>query len=65
MATPSCRNGTAFWMTMVGTENVGPTPMPARNIQNHTTSIGVSWVSPVMRNTAMPITTIEPTMRNL
>ena len=37
VATPSWRNGTAFWMTMVKTENVGPTPRPTMNIHSHTT----------------------------
>ncbi len=65
VATPSCRNGTAFWMTMVKTEKVGPTPRPTRNIQNHTTGTGVSLVSWVMNSVPTPITTIEPTSSHL
>ena len=65
VATPSCRNGTAFWMTIVKTENVGPTPRPAMNIQSQTTGTGVSSVSWVMSRTAKPMTTIEPTISHL
>ena len=45
VATPSWRNGTAFWTMIVKTENVGPTPRPAMNIQSHTIGIRVSAVS--------------------
>ena len=34
VATPSCRNGTAFWTTIVKTDSVGPMPTPVTNIQN-------------------------------
>ena len=65
VATPSCRNGTAFWMTMVNTEKVGPTPTPAMNIQSQTTGTGVSFVSWVMNSVATPMITIEPTSSHL
>ena len=45
VATPSCRNGTAFWTTIVKTEKVGPMPTPAMNIQSHTVGMSVSAVS--------------------
>ena len=52
VATPSFWNGTAFWTTIVKTENVGPMPRPAMNIQKHRRSaLGVSarsWVISAM-----------------
>ena len=65
VATPSSRNGTAFWMTMVKTENVGPTPSPTMNIQSQTTGTGVSTASWVMNRVPTPMTTIEPTSSHL
>ena len=65
VATPSCWNGTAFWMTIVGTENVVPTPRPAMNIHSQTTGTGVSLVSWVISSTAKPMTAIEPTIIHL
>ena len=61
VATPSCRNGTAFWMTIVNTENVGPTPRPAMNIHSQTTGSGVSFVSWVMSSVATPMVAMAPT----
>ena len=65
VATPSTLNGTAFWTTIVKTENVGPTPRPARNIHSQTTPSGVSAVSWVMNSVATPIRTIAPTSNHL
>jgi hypothetical protein len=65
VATPSWRNGTAFWMTIVGTENVGPTPRPAMNIHSQTTGTGVSLVSCVINRTPKPMSATEPTISSL
>ena len=65
VATPSSWNGTAFWMTIVKTEKVGPTPRPARNIHSQTTSTGVSAVSWVISRVASPISAIDPTSSHL
>ena len=65
VATPSWWNGTAFWTMIVKTENVGPTPRPARNIQNQTIGSGVSAVSWVISRPAKPMTTIAPTTSHL
>src|SRR6476659_9025331 len=65
VATPICRNGTEFWITMVNTENVGPTPRPARNIQNQTIGSGVSLVSWVISAVAIPRVAIATTRISL
>ena len=65
VATPSCLNGTAFWMTIVGTENVVPTPRPAMNIHSQTIGTGVSLVSWVMSRTPKPMRATEPTISHL
>ena len=65
VATPSCLNGTAFWMTIVGTENVVPTPRPAMNIHSQTTGTGVSLVSWVISRTPKPMSATEPTISHL
>ena len=65
VATPSSWKGTAFWTMIVNTAKVGPTPRPARNIQNQTTGNGVSAVSWVMRAVAMPMSAIAPTVSHL
>ena len=52
-------------MTIVETENVGPTPRPAMNIQSQTTGSGVSLVSWVISRIAKPISRMEPTISHL
>ena len=52
-------------MTIVGTENVGPTPRPAMNIHSQTTGTGVSLVSWVISRTAKPMIATEPTISHL
>ena len=65
VATPIWRNGTEFWITIVNTENVGPTPRPAMNIHSHTMGSGVSCVSWVMSAVPRPRMAIEPTRSHL
>ena len=65
VATPSCWNGTAFWMTIVNTENVGPTPRPAMNIHSQRSGTGVSLVSWVIRPVATAMTVMDPTSSHL
>ena len=65
VATPIWRNGTEFWITIVNTENVGPTPRPARNIQNQTIGSGVSLVSWVISAVARPRMAIATTRSSL
>ena len=62
VATPSMLNGTAFWTIRVKTAKVGPTPMPAMNIQDQTIGTRVSARSWVVRAVAMPMRTIAPTV---
>ena len=52
-------------MTIVKTENVGPTPRPVISIHTHRTGIGVSLVSWVISRTPMPISVIDPTISHL
>ena len=52
-------------MTIVGTENVVPTPRPAMNIHSQTTGTGVSLVSWVISRTPTPMTATDPTISHL
>ena len=65
VATPSSWKGTAFWMMIVKTAKVGPTPRPARNIQNQTIGNGVVEVSWVMSAAETPMSTMAPTISHL
>ncbi len=60
VATPRSWKGTAFWMMMVKTAKVGPTPRPAMNIQNQTMGNGVVDVSWVISADEMAIRTMAP-----
>ena len=65
VATPSMLNGTAFCTIRVKTANVGPTPIPAMNIQSQTIGIGVSARSWVIRAVETPMRMIAPTVIHL